>query len=649
MTSSTIANVNGQPTWEISSTSASVSGFSTTTNAAVNKPEVSFTVDFTNTQPIDLLVTDLAFGAGATDAELKALFDPLIIDNTGINWTGFRIDLVDVDDSATTVNSVHPNWAHFHDSTLTGWLNPITGVFPYNPNEGYDRITGLPHTPPAGGFSSLTGASELRLSGGTFAAGTSESWSHIGIHEWGASVSTASSFVIELTPISETKMTWSQSPAFFSDFGANQGWNSPNFKRVVQDIDNNFPNTVDYVGFGFDHVTLAWGGTVAGPQSSQGPGFIESSKSFQIHDFGTAEGYDNTYLRGVDLIGGSGVSSLDSAVWASGNAGFYFYQPTSETGVKDILGNFHFEATYSGPFFVPNFGHNQGWDTTHGIDVVLAKNTDASASILGFGDNGLVVDRAAFGTVANTTTYTVNVAVGNLAGGYNNLNDIRTFQDFNHKTIDLNHDGFADFVGFGPQGLQFAFGGTDAAGNYVISNPVTANIGFGPGGADLGDAQGWTNTNSVRDLIDLNGDGFLDVVAFGFDGVYVAMGQDPNTHGGQPFGKLYKASSDFGTLQGWNTTDNLRLLGDVNGDGIKDIVGFGANTTFLVLGSKNAAGQVVWDASQVTDPTHQIHDLTKAQGWSTTANVRALGDVNGDGHADIVASGIFGTSVWSFA
>src|SRR5438128_12579276 len=103
----------------------------------------------------------------------------------------------------------------------------------------------------------------------------------------------------------EINMVWTQSPAFFSDFGANQGWVSPNFKRVVQDIDQNGGRTLDYVGFGFDHVTLAWGGTFAGPLSSKGPGFTESSASFQIHDVGTAQGYDNTYVREVELIVGT--------------------------------------------------------------------------------------------------------------------------------------------------------------------------------------------------------------------------------------------------------------------------------------------------------------------------------------------------------
>lgn len=431
-------------------------------------------------------------------------------------------------------------------------------------------------------------------------------------------------------------MVWTQSPAFLADFGSAQGWTSPQYKRVVHDIDQNPGQTLDYVGFGSDHVTIAWGGIAAGPLNSKGPGFTEvSPDSFQIHDFGTVQGYDNTYLRGADLTG-----PIDATIWASGNAGLYYYKEVSETPHTDAGGHTFFVPNYQGPFFINDFGHNQGWDTTHGINVVFARNTDATASILGFGDNGLVVDRQAFGAVPNNTTYTIPVAVGNIAGGYNNVFDIRTFQDYNHHTIDLNADGYADFIGFGPQGTQIAFGGADAAGNYILSNPATVNFGSG---ADFGDAQGWNNQNSVRDLIDVNADGRLDIVAFGFDGVHVALGT------GAGFGTEYKASSDFGIQQGWNTTDHLRLLGDVNGDSISDIVAFGANTTFLVLGARDGTGKVTWDASQVTDPSHQIHDLTKAQGWSTADHVRIVGDVNGDGHADIVATGAFGTGVWSFA
>ena len=208
-------------------------------------------VNFTDTQPIDIFVTDLAFGAGATDAELKALFDPLIVNSTGINWTGFRIDLVDVDSAASPggVIPVHPNWAHFHDSTLTGWLNPSTGVFSYNPNEGYDRSTQLPHTPPAGGFSSLTGASELQFSGGTFATGTTESWSAIGVHEWGAGFSTANFFVIKLTPLFNSSDT-TDFTNFNGDGHTDILWQNTNGQAAIWEMNgtNQIPGGGQLVG-----------------------------------------------------------------------------------------------------------------------------------------------------------------------------------------------------------------------------------------------------------------------------------------------------------------------------------------------------------------------------------------------------------------
>jgi len=43
-------------------------------------------------------------------------------------------------------------------------------------------------------------------------------------------------------------------------------------------------------------------------------------------------------------------------------------------------------------------------------------------------------------------------------------------------------------------------------------------------------------------------------------GVYVAMGQDPATHGGEPFGQLYLAMADFGSNQGWSVAKTPRLI-----------------------------------------------------------------------------------------
>ena len=90
------------------------------------------------------------------------------------------------------------------------------------------------------------------------------------------------------------------------------------------------------------------------------------------------------------------------------------------------------------------------------------------------------------------------------------------------------------------------------------------------------------------------------------------MGQDPTTHGGQPFGQKYLALNNFGTDQGWSNAQTPRLVGDVSGDGIPDIVGFGANSTFTALGSHNSSGQLIF----TMDPSATINDYGFNEGWS---------------------------------
>src|SRR6266480_2437960 len=134
--------------------------------------------------------------------------------------------------------------------------------------------------------------------------------------------------------------------------------------------------------------------------------------------------------------------------------------------------------------------------------------------------------------------------------------------------------------------------------------------------------------------------------AFGNAGVLVAMGQDPAAHGGEPFGQLYLAMADFGSNQGWSVDQTPRIVGDVNGDHIPDIVGFGATSTFAAIGSRDSSGNLHF----ALDPNQTIGDFGYTEGWSGSnpQTVRALGNVSGSGHTDLILSGAFNTMVWQY-
>jgi hypothetical protein len=87
---------------------------------------------------------------------------------------------------------------------------------------------------------------------------------------------------------------------------------------------------------------------------------------------------------------------------------------------------------------------------------------------------------------------------------------------------------------------------------------------------------------------------------------------------------------------GWNSQDHYpRLLADVNGDGLADIVGFGADGVVLALGNGDGSFQPTTADLRAFAPG--------AGGWdSDDIYPRELGDVNGDGAADIIGFGYGG-------
>ena len=146
---------------------------------------------------------------------------------------------------------------------------------------------------------------------------------------------------------------------------------------------------------------------------------------------------------------------------------------------------------------------------------------------------------------------------------------------------------------------------------------------------------GWVSQDLYpRTLGDVNGDGRADIVGFGAAGAYTALGHADGT-----FAAPFLGLNGFGAAAGGWVSQDLypRALGDVNGDGRADIVGFGSTGGYTALGQADGTfaapilGRIGFGAG------------VAGGGWvSQDLYPRTLGDVNGDGNADIIGFGSAG-------
>jgi hypothetical protein len=188
------------------------------------------------------------------------------------------------------------------------------------------------------------------------------------------------------------------------------------------------------------------------------------------------------------------------------------------------------------------------------------------------------------------------------------------------KLADINGDHMADIVGFGQAGVYVSLatgGGNFGPGSFKLA-------GFAAG------AGGWNSEDHYpRELADVNGDGMADIVGFGEAGVSVSLAT-----GGGNFGPVsFKLAGLAAGAGGWNSEDHYpRVLADVNGDHMADIVGFAEAGVYVAL----ATG-----GGNFSTPTFKFEGFApSAGGWvSDTLYHREVADVNGDGVADIVGFG----------
>jgi hypothetical protein len=146
-------------------------------------------------------------------------------------------------------------------------------------------------------------------------------------------------------------------------------------------------------------------------------------------------------------------------------------------------------------------------------------------------------------------------------------------EDYPRFVVDLTGDGRADILGFGFDGVWVALN----MGDGTFAPPKRVLRAYGT-------QDGWHVAAHIRLLADLTGDGRPDIVGFGNDYIWTALGNGDGTFVSPGVG-----AAGFGYNDGWRVDQHPRLLADLTGDGRPDIVGFGDEGVWTALGLGNGS------------------------------------------------------------
>lgn len=315
---------------------------------------------------------------------------------------------------------------------------------------------------------------------------------------------------------------------------------------------------------------------------------------------------------------------------------------------------------------IEDFGHNAGgWSVEKHVRLVADVTGDGTADLVGFGDNGVLVS---FNGGNNTFTKPVKNVLAHFAynaGGWRVEKHIRYL-------VDIRNVGRCDIVGFGDGGVFVSINdgnaqfkpahnalkdfGYDAGGwrldrhlrflgdttgdglpdivgfgeNHVFVSRNQGDGTFAPAQSVLDDfcwSTGWRVAEHPRFIADLTGNGKVDLIGCGVDGVYVSLNQGDGT-----FGPVTRVVRNFGATpaQGWRVYQHPRFIADLTNDKRGDIIGFGWAGVTIAYNN----GDGTFQPAKLI-----VHDFGIKQGWELRKHPRFVVDLTGNGCADLIGFG----------
>ncbi len=198
---------------------------------------------------------------------------------------------------------------------------------------------------------------------------------------------------------------------------------------------------------------------------------------------------------------------------------------------------------------------------------------------------------------------------------------------------DVNGDGYADIIvgaftddsaAFGDAGSATVFSGRDGSVLFRYEGTALSQFaGFSVSGAGDADGDGWDEV--LVGVVGDSGGGFLA-------GTALVLSYDPTAPGGYQVIRRYDAPA-LGDLQG----ASVACAGDVDGDFVPDHI-VGAIFGDTAAGQNTGVARVYSGASGVVLHTFGGQLANSLMGLS----VAGAGDVDGDGHADLIVGTVLG-------
>jgi RHS repeat-associated protein len=373
-------------------------------------------------------------------------------------------------------------------------------------------------------------------------------------------------------------------------FTSNSGWNSANAYPITM-ADVNGDGQLDIVGFkNGTQVALA-----NHNPSASGP-FFGNASTWTSNFTGTDYVNEQSNPRFLADANGDGMADVIGV---------------GKPGVLVALstGSSFSTSKWNGGNYLSNFGVNQGYSSSTTPVQIGDVNGDNQVDVIGFGYGQVEVSLSQGDKYASPKDWISEFTVNQ---GWQ-ANNIRILAD-------VNGDKRADIVGFGGQGVKVGIAGDDAFS--------TSDFNGGNYFSYFGTNQGWTGPQYFPiQMADVNGDGLMDIIGFK-NNVQVSLST------GTSFTTPVNWITDFTSNQGWDPVNYPIQMTDVNGDGMADIVGFGRNGVEVALSDGSSFSKASWNGGS------SYNYFNQANGYNTaSANLRVVGDVDGNGLADLVGFG----------